>query len=108
MPFDTSPFPYRGNKPSDGQPFMDKVENGRRRHTCRAAYIAGRRGVRQPEHPALHPQGLCPSPRALIGVLHNGTELMRDTTASAMPQQLAASGLDAVLVAPQFALDAAD
>ena len=110
--FDASPFPYRGNKPSDGKPFIDVVQNGRHGHT------APRGGVRWEDETYSNrntliyiPKGFVASPRALIVVfLHgNHTELARDVyQRQRIPQQLAASGLNAVLIAPQFALDAAD
>jgi hypothetical protein len=91
---------------------MDVVDNGRYGHT------APRGGVRWEDETYSNrdsliymPRGFVPSPRALIVIYFHGnnTELMRDVEGrQQVPQQLAASGLNAVLVAPQFAVDAAD
>ena len=112
IPFDASPFPYRGSKPSDGQPFMDKLENGRLGHT------APRDGVRWEDETYSNrntliymPRGFTPSPRALIVIFFHGnqTELTRDVVQrQQIPRQLADSGLNAALIAPQFAVDAND
>ena len=110
--FDASPFPYRGPKPNDGKPFMDAVQNGRYGHTAPRGGVRWEDEAYSNRNTLLYmPKGFAPSPRALIVVfLHgNHTELARDVyQRQRIPQQLAASGLNAVLLAPQFALDAAD
>jgi hypothetical protein len=110
--FDASPFPYRGNKPGDGKPFMDVVENGRRGHTAPRGGVRWESEAYSNRNTLLYiPKNFVPSRRALIVVFFHGnnTELARDVyRRQRIPQQLAASGLDAVLVAPQFALDAPD
>jgi hypothetical protein len=110
--FDASPFPYRGAKPTDSKPFIDVAENGRYGHTTPRGGVRWEDETYSSRNSLIYiPKGFAPSPRALIVVYFHGnnTELMRDVDArQQVPQQLAASGLDAVLVAPQFAVDAAD
>jgi hypothetical protein len=110
--FDASPFPYRGAKPSDGRPFIDAMENGRYGHTAPRAGVRWEDETYNSRNSLIYmPKGFVPSRRALIVVFFHGnnTELLRDVYGrQQVPQQLAASGLNAVLVAPQFALDAAD
>ncbi len=113
VPFQTSPFPYDGNLPGDdNKPFLDDSENGRRGHTSPRGGVHLAEEAYSDRNSLLYiPKGFVLSPRALIVVfLHgNNVRLMRDVyQRQRIPQQLAASRLNAALVAPQFALDIAD
>jgi hypothetical protein len=110
--FLASPFPYDGKVPDRDTPFYDTTKDGRRGHTSP-------RGGFYPESPTytdrrvlLHiGAGFDSSrPAALVVFLHgNRATLARDVrTRQRVPAQFDASGINGVLVAPQFALDALD
>jgi hypothetical protein len=112
VPFDVSPFPYKGIAPKTGQPFFD-VEDGERR-----GRNAPRGGVLW-EDPTYSdrrvllsiPRGFdIRQPALLVVYFHgNGATLTRDVrNRQQVPRQIADSGRNAVLIAPQFAVDAAD
>jgi hypothetical protein len=112
VPFDASPFPYQGIVPKTGRPFLD-VEEGERR-----GRNAPRGGVLWEDATYSDRRVLISIPRgfdlrrpALIVVFFhgNGAILTRDVrNRQQVPRQIVESGLNAVLVAPQFAVDAAD
>lgn len=112
VPFDTSAFPFDGEIPDRGGPFLDVLRDGRRGHT------SPRGGVyfEDPTYASRDvliaaPAGLDPArPLALVVFFHgNRGRLGRDVIArQGVARQLAASGLNAVLVAPQMAVDALD
>jgi hypothetical protein len=112
VPFATSAFPYDGEIPDHGGPFLDVVRDGRRGHG------SPRGGVyfEDPTYASRDvliaaPAGLDPDrPIALVVFFHgNRARLGRDVIArQGVARQLAASGLNAVLVAPQMAVDALD
>lgn len=109
VPFHSSPFPYDGMIPDSGRPFLDVQKGDQRGHTSPrgGVYLEGRtysdRGVLL----ALPPHG---APAALVVYLHgNLARLQRDVVErQRVVAQVAASGLDAALVVPQFAVDALD
>ena len=111
VPFTASPCPYDGAVPADGKPFITTVD-GRRAHVSPRGGIRWEDVTYSDRRVLLYiPKGFDPSRPALIVVyLHgNNATLQRDVVQrQRVPQQLAASGLNAVLVAPQLALDAAD
>jgi len=113
VPFETSPFPYRGELPGNNRPFLDVVDGERLGH------YSGRGGGTYWEDETysdrrvlLHiPKGFDPRRPALMVVFFHGNEatLARDVRGrQAVPRQVAESGLNAVLVAPQFAVNALD
>jgi hypothetical protein len=112
VPFATSPFPYTGDIPGQNRPFLDAASGDRRGHTSPRGGVYWEdetysdRRVLLYVPPAFEPR----RPAAILIFLHgNKAMLMRDVvTRQRIPQQLAASGLNAVLVAPQFAVDALD
>jgi hypothetical protein len=112
--FLNSPFPYRGIIPDKGIPFLDASTLAQRGHT---APRAG--GVVYWEKPTYSdrrsliyfPKGFDIRKPALIVVFFHGNEviLQRDVVGrQQVPAQVSASGLNAVLLAPQMALDALD
>ncbi|MGH6769997.1 MAG: alpha/beta hydrolase [Xanthobacteraceae bacterium] len=114
VPFDVSPFPYRGVVPKTGQPFLDVTEGERRgRNAPRGnGLVYWEEQTYSDRHVLLSiPRFFDARRPALIVVyLHgNGALLARDVRdRQRVPRQLSDSGLNAVLVAPQFARDAAD
>src|SRR6266852_6494259 len=113
VPFETSPFLYRGEVPEKNRPFLDVVDGERLGH------YSGRGGGTYWEDETysdrrvlLHiPKGFDPRRPALMVVFFHGNEatLARDVRGrQAVPRQVAESGLNAVLVAPQFAVNALD
>jgi hypothetical protein len=109
--FDNSPFPYEGKMPS-GKPFLDVVENGRRGHRTSSGHVYWEDETYSDRRVLLHipPQFDVNQPGVIIVFFHgNGATLGRDVRdRQQVPAQITNSGINAVLVAPQFAADAAD
>lgn len=110
--FDASPFPYRGIVPDSNKPFLDTQSGPRRGHTTGRGDVLWEDETYSDRRSILFlPQGFNPQLPALIVLyLHgNGATLERDVRdRQAVARQLAESGLNAALVAPQLAVDAAD
>jgi len=112
VPFDVSPFPYRGEVPQINQPFLDVAEGERRGHASARGGTYWEEETYSDRRVLLYiPKGFDPRRPALMVVFLHGNEatLARDVrNRQAVPRQLAESGLNAVLVAPQFAVNALD
>ena len=112
VPFENSPFPYRGEVPEKNRPFIDTVEGERRGHASPRGGVYWEDPTYSDRRSLLYiPQGFDPRRPALIVVYFHGNEAMltRDVrNRQQVPRQVAESGLNAVLVAPQFAVDALD
>jgi hypothetical protein len=112
VPFEISPFPYRGEVPSTGRPFLDVADGERLGHTSARGGIYWEDETYSDRRALLFmPKGFDPRRPALIVVYLHGNEAMlaRDVrTRQQVPRQIAESGINAVLVAPQFALNALD
>ena len=111
--FDNAPFPYRGLIPDSGKRFLDSNDGGRHGHTSsRDGAVHWEDEIYKDNHVLLYlPQGFDIRRPALIVVFFhgNGATLSRDVLdRQQVAAQVAASGINAVLVAPQFAIDAAD
>lgn len=110
--FATTPFPYDGEVPGQGKPFLDTVDGTRRGHTSPRGGLYWQDQTYQDRRVLMSiPPGFDPRKPAYLVVFFHGNKviLARDVVArQRVPQQLAASGLNAVLVAPQFASDALD
>ena len=111
MRFKHAPFPYQD--PANVQtPFFDVLDQGRRGHTSLRGgvywederYVDNRVLISIPSHFRRT------KPAVIVVFLHgNLATLERDVLArQGVPEQVATSGLNAILVAPQFALDAQD
>jgi hypothetical protein len=111
--FANAPFPYDGMIPIKDIPFIDVTEGTRRGHTVpRAGKVywedetySDRRSI------VYFPAGFdLAKPAVIVVFLHgNNATLERDVIArQQVPRQLADSGLNALLLAPQFAYDAPD
>jgi hypothetical protein len=110
--FNASAFPYRGNIPGTNKPFLD-VRSGRRRgHTTLRGDVCWEDSTYSDRRSLLYlPPGYTPQlPSLIVLYLHGqGATLERDVLGrQAIPRQIAASGVNAALVAPQLAYDAAD
>jgi hypothetical protein len=112
VPFVTAPFPYRGQPPKADQPFLDIVEGHRRGHSTARGGVYWEEQTYSDRRALLYipPAFDSQLPMLIIVYFHgNATMLERDVcTRDHVPQQLAATGLNAVLVAPQLAVDALD
>jgi pimeloyl-ACP methyl ester carboxylesterase len=110
--FDSSPFPYSGVVPDTNKPFLD-ARNGRLRgHTSLRGDVYWEQPTYSDRRSLLYmPPGFdIQRPALIVLYLHGqGSMLERDVIArQAVPRQLADSGLNAALVAPQLAVDAGD
>ncbi|MEI9430560.1 hypothetical protein [Mesorhizobium sp. Cs1299R1N3] len=112
VPFKASPFPYRGRLPDGSGPFLDVDANGRHGHTSPRGGIYWEDETYRDRSTLLAiPKGFDPARPAVIVVFFhgNGATLQRDVVGrQRVVAQVEASGLNAVLVAPQFARDAQD
>ncbi|MEZ5666035.1 MAG: hypothetical protein R3F55_01090 [Alphaproteobacteria bacterium] len=110
--FITSPFPYDGPIPETGDPFLDVIEAGRRGHTAPRGGLLWEDEHYFDRRTLLYvPVGFDPEwPATLVVFFHgNDTTLERDVVArQRVHAQVEASGLNAILAAPQFAYDAPD
>jgi hypothetical protein len=110
--FKTSPFPYEGQPPGRDKPFLDVEKDGRRGHTARGGNVYWQEATYSDQRTLVFiPKGFDPTRRGLILVYFHGNQatLERDVwRRQQVPRQLAQSDLNAVLLAPQFAVDAQD
>jgi hypothetical protein len=113
VPFDYAPFPFRGLIPDSGKKFLDKVDGNRKGHvSARDNSVHWEDETFNDNRVLLYlPSGFDIRKPALIVVFFhgNGATLQRDVIdRQRVAEQLAAANINAVLVAPQFAVDAAD
>lgn len=110
--FATAPFPYHGTVPDANKPFLDAGEPGARGHVNFRGRMFLESKTFGDDRVLLHiPAGFDPNRRAVMVVFFHGhgATLERDVRdRQRLPDQISAAGLNAVLVAPQFAFDAAD
>ena len=110
--FENSPFPYRGDIPDKNVPFLDAVDGDRHGHTSPRGGVYWEEKTYSDRHVLLAiPRGFDPRKPSLIVLYFHGNsaKLGRDVRdRQQLPRQVAESGLNAVLVAPQLALDAHD
>jgi hypothetical protein len=109
---DTAPFPYAGLVPRTNRPFLDVVESGRRGHRTGAGRVYWEDETYSDRQVLLHlPKGFdIRRPSLMIVFFHgHGAKLADDVyLRQQVPAQLSSSGINAALVAPQLALNAAD
>ncbi len=112
VPFRTAPFPYHGKMPDSDTDFLDVDRNGRLGHTSQRGGVYWADETYSDNRVLLAaPAGFDPAkPFAIVVYFHgNGGQLERDVlNRQAVADQIEASKLNAVLVAPQFAVDALD
>jgi len=110
VPFETSPFPYSGRPPGQEKPFFDVEQEGRRGHTSPRGGVYWEEETYSDRGVLLSiPRGFdCARPGVLIVFFHgNGADLQGVVARrQQVPRQVAQSGLNALLVAPQFARNA--
>ncbi len=110
--FDTTPFPFHGIAPGRTQAFLDVSDNGRLGHSSLRNGVLWEDQTYSEKRVLLSiPKGFDPRrPSAIVVFLHgNEAQLERDVRdRQGVARQLAQSDMNAVLVAPQFALDAKD
>jgi hypothetical protein len=108
----SSAFPYFGNNPASDAPFLNISKGDRRGHRSYSGrvywqdetYSDSRVLVHVPEHFDVRKPGV------IVVFFHgNGATLERDVRSrQSVPRQITDSGANAVLLAPQMAVDAAD
>lgn len=112
VPFKASPFPYRGPLPDGSGPFLDVVSGNRRGHTSPRGGVYWEDKTYSDRSTLLAvPRHFDPARPALIVVFFHGNSatLQRDVVErQRVVAQLEGCGINAVLVAPQFATDALD
>jgi hypothetical protein len=112
VPFQVSPFPYDGMIPSDDKPFLDYQQEGKRGHTSPRGHLHLETDAYFDKQSLVYlPPGFDLSRPALIVVFFHGNfaRLRQDVVLrQRVPAQLVESGLNAALVAPQFAVNIAD
>ena len=108
----SSAFPYFGNNPHTDQPFLN-VSNGERRgHRSYSGRVLWQDETFNDNRVLMHvPENFdIRKPGVIVVFFHgNGATLERDVRdRQLVPQQISDSGVNAVLLAPQLAVDAAD
>jgi hypothetical protein len=110
--FETAPFPYHGNMPGSNRPFLNAGTEGHRGHVNFRGRVLWEAQTFGDDHVLLHiPPGFNPNrPAVMVVFFHgHGADLARDVRdRQRVPAQITAAGMNAVLVAPQFAFDEAD
>lgn len=110
--FQTAPFPYRGTVPGSGKPFFETAEDGRRFHVTPFGRHYWEDETYSDNRVLLHiPKGFdIRRPSIMIVFFHgHGATLERDVLRrQQVADQITRSGANAVLIAPQFAVDAKD
>lgn len=110
--FTSSPFPFEGTIPDNGKPFLNHKNEDRRGRKTRSGRIYWADTTYGDDRVLLHlPAGFdADKPSVMVVFFHgHGATLQRDVMArQRLPQQITGSGINAVLVAPQFAVDARD
>jgi hypothetical protein len=110
--FATAPFPYHGLVPGSNRAFLSVGEQGDGRHVNFRGRVFRESQTFSDDHVLLHiPAGFDPKrPAVMLVFFHgHGATLARDVRdRQLLPEQISAAGVNAVLVAPQFAYDAAD
>ncbi|MGH8430281.1 MAG: alpha/beta hydrolase, partial [Solimonas sp.] len=110
--FDASAFPYRSTIPGSNKPFLDVRDGRKRGHTSLRGEVYWEDQTYNDRRSLLYlPAGYDPQrPSLIVLFLHGqGATLERDVAVrQAVPRQIADSGQNLALVAPQLALDAGD
>lgn len=112
LPLQSAPFPYRGTNPATGHPFLNVNDGGRRGHSTSSGAVYWEDQTYSDSRTLLHiPRGFdLRRPALMVLFLHgHGATLQRDVIQrQRVPEQVSEAGVNAVLVAPQLASDAAD
>jgi hypothetical protein len=110
--FEMSPFPYEGINPATGKPFINVDETGRRGRMNARGHVYWEDETYSDQRVLLHiPRGFdIRKPGTIIVFFHgHGAAIDRDVRdRQRIAEQISQSGANAVLVAPQMAVKAAD
>jgi hypothetical protein len=108
----SSAFPYLGNNPRTDEPFLNVSDGGRRGHRGLRGHVYWQDQTFNDDRVLVHVPNTFDihKPGVIVVFFHgNGATLERDVRdRQLVPQQITASGVNAVLLAPQLAVDAAD
>jgi hypothetical protein len=108
----SSAFPYLGNNPHTDQPFLNVSHGERRGHRSYSGRVYWQDETFNDNRVLMHvPENFdIRKPGVIVVFFHgNGATLERDVrNRQLVPQQISDSGVNAVLLAPQLAVDAAD
>jgi hypothetical protein len=112
LDFANAPFPYDGRRPGSSRQFLDAGEAETRGHTTFRGRVLSASDTYGDDRVLVQiPPGFDPNKPSVMVVFFHGhrATLARDVRdRQKLPEQIAASGMNAVLVAPQFAVNAAD
>ena len=110
--FKNAPFPYSGKIAGSKQAFLNVNKDGRYGHRTRSGRLYWADENYNERRSLLHiPKGFdVATPGVMVLYFHGwGTKLERDIwKRQRLPDQITASGTNAVLIAPQFGVDARD
>src|SRR6266852_6018996 len=108
----SSAFPYLGNNPRTDEPFLNTSKGERRGHRSYGGRVYWQDETYNDNRVLMHvPENFdARKPGVIVVFFHgNGATLERDVRdRQLVPQQISDSGVNAVLLAPQLAVDAAD
>jgi hypothetical protein len=108
----SSAFPYYGNNPASDAPFLNITSGGRKGHRSYSGHVYWQDQTYSDSRVLVHiPENFdVQKPGVIVVFFHgNGATLERDVRdRQLVPQQISDSGVNAVLLAPQMAIDAAD
>jgi hypothetical protein len=108
----SSAFPYLGNNPRTDAPFLNVSTDGRRGHRGPGGRVYWQDETYNDNRTLIHiPKHFdARKPGVIVVFFHgNGATLERDVRdRQLVPQQISESGVNAVLLAPQLAVDAVD
>lgn len=108
----SSAFPYFGNNPASDAPFLNISKGDRRGHRSYGGRVYWQDQTYNDNRVLMHvPENFdVRKPGVIVVFFHgNGATLERDVRdRQLVPQQISDSGVNAVLLAPQLAVDAAD
>jgi hypothetical protein len=108
----SSAFPYYGNNPASDAPFLNASNGDRRGHRSYSGRVYWQDQTYNDSRVLVHiPENFdARKPGVIVVFFHgNGATLERDVRdRQLVPQQITDSGVNAVLLAPQMAVDAAD
>ncbi|HEY7459256.1 MAG TPA: alpha/beta hydrolase [Xanthobacteraceae bacterium] len=110
--FELSPFPYEGINPATGRPFINVDETGRRGHAGARGRVYWEDETYSDQRVLVHiPEGFdLKRPGIIIVFFHgHGAAVDRDVRdRQRIAEQISGSNANAVLIAPQMAVKAAD
>ena len=108
----SSAFPYYGNNPASDAPFLNIASGSRKGHRSYSGHVYWQDQTYNDNRTLVHiPENFdVQKPGVIVVFFHgNGATLERDVRdRQLVPQQISDSGVNAVLLAPQLAVDAAD